>query len=72
MSNTMYPKKFWHIPSLADHVIDVGLRAFFFRAPDFVKCLENALQKQDRGIELHDAPGSASMCRGLPPWLVIT
>ena len=39
MSSTMYPKKFWHVPSQADHVIHVGLMAVSFRAPDFVKYL---------------------------------
>ena len=45
----MYPRKFWHVPSWADHATHVGLRAVFFRAPDIVKYLEKALQKRDRG-----------------------
>ena len=46
---------FWHIPLWADHVIHVGLRAVFSRTPNFVKNLGKALQKWDRGMELHDA-----------------
>ena len=57
MSSTTYPKKFWHIPSWADHIIHVGLRAVFSRAPDFVKNLGKTLQKWDRRMELHAAPG---------------
>ena len=67
MSSTVYPKKFWHIPSFADYVIHVGLRVVFFRAPDLVMYLEKALQRQNRGMELHDARGSTLMCRGLLP-----
>ena len=67
MSRTLYPKNFWHIPLLADHVIYVGLRAVFFRAPNFVKFLGKALWKQNMGLELHDAPGSTLMCSGLLP-----
>ena len=34
------------------------LGLIFFRAPDFIKFLGNTLQKWNRGIELHSAPGS--------------
>ena len=71
MSNTIYPKTFWNVPSWVDHVIHVGFWADFSRAPDFVKCLGNALWKWDREIELHSAPGSIFTRRGLLPWLVI-
>ena len=36
-----------------------------------MKYLEKALLKWDRGMELHDAPWSTLLCRGLLPWLVI-
>ena len=71
MSITIYPKMFWHIPSWADHVIHVGLRAVFFRAPDFVKNLGKALQKWDRGWNYMMLQGQLTY-RGLHPWLVIT
>ena len=54
----MYPKKFLHSPSWADHVAYMGFKADFFKAPDFVKCLGNAVQKLDREIALQSAPGS--------------
>ena len=49
MSSTIYPKTFGHIPSWAGHVIHVGLRAVFFRAPDLEKNLGKALWKWDGG-----------------------
>ena len=63
----MYPKKFWHIRSWADHVIHVSLRAVFFRAPNFVKYLGKAFWKWDRRMELHDDVGLTLTCRGLLP-----
>ena len=57
MFNTMYPKKFWHSPSWADHVAQVGFKADFFKAPDVVKWLENAVPKWGRGIIVEAAPG---------------
>ena len=58
MSNTIYSKDsgmFHHELTMSSTLV-LGLT--FFRAPDFVKCLGKALWTQDRGIELHDAPGS--------------
>ena len=49
----------------ADHVIHVGLRAVFLRASDFVKYFGKALQKWDRGMELHDNPGLTLTCIGV-------
>ena len=46
----MFPKKFLDSPSWADHVAHMGFKAVFFKAPDFVKCMGNAVQKQDRAL----------------------
>ena len=54
----MYPEKFQHSPSRADHVVHMGFKADFFKAPDFVKCLRNAVWKWDRGIAVQSLPGS--------------
>ena len=49
MSNIICPRKFWGIPSWADQLVAVGLRAVFFRTCFLVKCLGKTLQKWERG-----------------------
>ena len=72
MFSTMYPNKFLHSPSWADHVALVGFKADFFKAPNFVKCFGNAEWNCRTGELYCNLHLSLLLCEGVYILLLVT